>query len=62
MNNPTRWTEKRVNDTTVRFESEHTYGGPIVVTATLDNGDVTWDKPNDVPVFIAERASALLGA
>jgi hypothetical protein len=62
MNIPTRWEESRINDQSVRFTSEHTFNGPIVVTATLEDGTVVWDKPDDVPVFIAERASALLGA
>ncbi len=62
MNNPTRWQETRVSDHTVRFTSEHTFGGPIVVTATLQDGAVSWDHPDDVPVFIAERAASLLGA
>ena len=56
MNNPTRWNKTRVDDTTLRFESEHTFGGPIVVTATYEDGNITWDKPDDVPVFIAEEA------
>ena len=62
MNNPTRWSETRVNENTVRYESEHTFGGPIVVTATLNDGHITWDKPDDVPVFIAEQAAQTLGA
>lgn len=57
MNTATRWSKTRVDDTTVRFESEHTFGGPIVVTATYKDGTITWDRPDDVPVFIAEEAA-----
>ncbi len=63
MNNPTRWSETRLEDGSVRFISEHTVTGPIVVTAQAVDGQVIWDEPNDVPVFIDQRAKAvLLGA
>lgn len=61
MNNPTRWAELKVDETTVRYESETTFGGPIVVTARVENGAIVWDKPDDVPVFIAEQAAVTLG-
>jgi hypothetical protein len=62
MNIPNRWQESRLEDGSVRFTSEHTFNGPIVVTARLDDGKVVWDNPNDVPHFINERANALLVA
>jgi hypothetical protein len=61
MNNPTRWAESRLEDGSVRFISESTFGGAIVVTAQAVEGKVVWDKPNDVPVLLAERAARTLG-
>jgi len=63
MNTATHWSESRLEDGSVRFTSEHTYGGPIAVTAQAVDGNIVWDNPNDVPVFIEQRAKAvLLGA
>lgn len=60
MNTATRWAEVRLNDETIQYRSEHTFGGTIVVTARVENGTVVWDRPDDVPVFIAERAAEAL--
>jgi len=62
MNTNTTWREERLNDTTIRYVSEHTVTGTLAVTATLTDSGITWDKPDDVPVFIAERAAATLAA
>lgn len=62
MNTHARWEEQKVDDTTVRYISEHTVGGPVVVTARLVDGSIEWDRPNDVPVLLVERAAATLGA
>ena len=63
MNIPTNWEESRLDDGSIRFISEHTARGPIVVTAQAVDGALVWDNPNDVPLFIEERAkAALLGA
>jgi len=63
MNTITNWQESRLDDGSVRFVSEHTARGPIVLTARAVDGAVVWDNPNDVPHLIAERAKdALLGA
>jgi hypothetical protein len=61
MNNPTRWAETRIDENSVRYTSEHTYNGNIVVTATRENDTIRWDNPDDVPVFIAEQAARTLG-
>jgi hypothetical protein len=63
MNTATNWQESRLDDGSVRFVSEHTARGPIVVTARAVDGQVVWDNPNDVPFLIEDRAKAvLLGA
>jgi len=61
MNIATQWQEERLEDGRVRYVSEHTVGGRIVVTASVKDGTIEWDNPNDVPVFIAERAAKTLG-
>jgi len=61
MNIATQWQEERLEDGRVRYVSEHTVGGRIVVTASVKDGTIEWDKPNDVPVLIAERAAKTLG-
>lgn len=60
MNTATRWAEVRLNNETIQYRSEHTFGGSIVVTARVTDGAIVWDKPDDVPVFIAERAAEAL--
>jgi len=67
MNIPTVWEEQKIDSNTVRYVSEHTTRGAIVVTATkvtAAGGDkIVWDDENDVPVFLNERAErALLNA
>jgi hypothetical protein len=65
MNTPTLWTEKKINDVTVQYISEHTTRGPIVVTATkvaAGGGEkILWDDENDVPLFLHDRAASALG-
>jgi len=63
MNTATQWSETRLDNGSVRFVSEHTSRGPIVVTAQAIDGEVVWDEPNDVPFAVEQRAKAvLLGA
>lgn len=66
MNVPTNWSEKRVSDDEIIYRSQHTFGGRIEVKATRtwvdDKGWVIeWDRPNDVPNFLVERAREALG-
>jgi hypothetical protein len=65
MNTPTLWSEKKIDDSTVQYVSEHTSRGPIVVTATkvsAGGGEkIVWDDENDVPLFLNDRAAAALG-
>lgn len=65
MNTPTVWTSEKLDDNTVRFVSDTTFGGSIVVTATKETAAggprIVWDKPDDVPFFVQERAEHLLG-
>lgn len=65
MNTPTVWSSERLDDNSVRFTSEHTFGGSLVVTATKETvaggTRIVWDNPDDVPVFIQEQAERLLG-
>jgi hypothetical protein len=60
MNTATKWAEVRINDEAIQYRSEHTFGGSIVITATVKDGAIVWDKPGDVPVLIAERAAEVL--
>jgi hypothetical protein len=60
MNTATNWREQVINDTTVRYVSEHTVGGSLAVTATVQDGALVWDKPNDVPYLLVERATRAL--
>jgi hypothetical protein len=65
MNTPTLWSEKKINESTVQYISEHTTRGPIIVTATkvaAGGGEkILWDDENDVPVFLHDRAAKALG-
>jgi hypothetical protein len=65
MNTPTLWSEKKINESTVQYISEHTTRGPIIVTATkvaAGGGEkILWDDENDVPVFLHDRAAQALG-
>jgi hypothetical protein len=61
MNTVTSWTSERLGEDRVRFISEHVGRGTIVVTATKTVDGIEWDKPNDVPHLVDERARGLLG-
>jgi hypothetical protein len=65
MNVPTRWTEDRIDEGTLVFRSEHTFGGRREVTARVvfrnDSGwEVVFDNADDAPHFIIERAKEVL--
>jgi hypothetical protein len=60
MNTATTWVPQKIDEKTVRYISETTFGGSKVATATLDNGKVVFDN-DDVPHFIIEDAHRKLG-
>lgn len=65
MNIPTIWSETKLDDTTVRYTSDHASTGPQTFTATLEHAaggpKIIWDDDDTVPLFLHDRAERALG-